>query len=276
MNCSDLESLARRRQLRQRLGDAEVLTHLRQCGACEALYASGQVGSLLVSEADTDVPFDLEAMRSELEQALQAEARDPAARLRGLSTPWRSSIVGGVILLTVGLVAAIGLRANWNAYPETRMWLTLGAFLVLLLVTLGQLFRPLTLIEKPSHQRAALLGAVGLPAVFALIPHEAALWAAPAEPGLGAVTCVLLGLVLTLPSAVCVFLGLRSPMNDASGSEPRSLWLAAGALGLIGNLTLQVHCALTTRGHLLFGHASLSVVWFVGLWVWSRRVRRPV
>jgi hypothetical protein len=274
VNCSDLSSLARQGQLQQRLGDADVLAHLRQCGACEALYGAGNVGILLVNEADAHFDFDLDAMRSGLDAVLAAEARDPAAPLRALPTRWRVAIALGVALFTAAAVWAIWLRVNWERYPETRMWFTLAALVLVLALALRELFRPLTLIERPGYQFVALLGATLLPVLLALSPHDHALLMAPANPLLGAGKCLLLGLALALPTAACVLLGMRTPMSEASGSEMRSLWLSAGAIGLVGNLVLQLHCAFTTSGHLLFGHASLSVVWLCALWLWSRRVRQ--
>lgn len=269
MNCSDLSSLARNGQLSQRLADAEVLAHLRQCGACEALYGSGAVGQVLADGADAP-EFDLDAMRGQLEQMLQAEARDPAARVRTLSTRVRLLVFTSVVLLTLGVVAATRLRGNWHSYPEVRMWLTLASLTGALVLAVRELYRPLTSLERPGYQFAVALGAVVLPIVFAVVPHEPAALTLPADSVMAAGKCLGLGLVLALPSAVFVVLGLRTPISEIAGSELRSLWLGAALMGLVGNLALQVHCAYTDSGHLLFGHAALPVVWFVVFGAWSR------
>jgi hypothetical protein len=270
VNCSDLSNLARAGQLQQRLGDAEVLAHVRQCGACEALYGPGNVGSLLAHGADAHFDFDVAAMRGDLEQLLQAESRDPAARVRGMPTRLRMLGVMGAVLLTACVVAATWLRGNWHSYPDTRMWVTLGSLAAVLGIAVRQLFRPLTSIEKPGYELSALLGALLLPVVLALVPHEEAVLTSPASPIVAAGKCLLLGLALGFPSAVFLLLGLRAPITEALGSDLRSLWLSAGVMGLVGNLVLQVHCALTASDHLLFGHATVSLAWLGVLWAWSR------
>lgn len=275
MNCSDLESLARSGQLKQRSNDGEVLAHLRQCGACEVLYTTGTVGDVLVEAADTQVVLDLDAMRSELEVVLAAEERDPAARMRALPTPWRTAAVVGVVTLTLVLVWATWLRSNWQTYPEVRMWVTLLAFCGVLAWSLRELYRPLSQLERPSLRLAALIATVVLPVVCALIPHEHGVLAAPSDPLIAAGKCLALGLGLAVPSAMFVVLGLRTPVYEPSGSDLLTLSLGAGAMGVVGNLVLQLHCALTVSSHLLLGHAALSAVWLLVLWAWSRSVRRP-
>lgn len=269
MNCSDLSSLARRGLLEQRLDDSEVLAHLRQCGACEALYAGGQVGALLASEADSTLDFDLDAMRSELDAVLDQEAKDPAARVRDLPLRWRLGVVGGVVGVTILGLAATWIRSDWDSYPAARMWLTLGVLAVIACVVLRELFRPLTSIERPRWQQTWLLAAVFTPVLLSLVPHHLE-ESGPDDFVSGAAACLAIGIGFLLPTAALVLLGLRAGVG-----ETRVVWLVAGFLGLIGNLALQLHCPYTDVSHLLFGHAALSVLWFGGLWAWLfvRRAR---
>lgn len=269
MNCSELSSLARKGQLAEHSADPDVLAHLRQCGACEALFGAGDVGQLLANGAEAP-EFDLAGMRGELERMLEAEARQPAARVRGLSTRARIWTFLSVVSLTLGVVAAVWLRGNWQSYPAARMWLTLVSLAVALVVVVRELFRPLTSLERPGYQLAVAFGAVVLPMVFALMPHDVAALAVPANAVSAAGTCLGLGLAFALPSVAFMLLGLRIPITQAAGLEPRSLWLGAALAGLVGNLGLQVHCAFTDSGHLLFGHAASSLIWFGGLVAWSR------
>lgn len=269
MNCSDLSSLARRGLLEQRLDDSEVLAHLRQCGACEALYAGGQVGAVLASEADSNFDFDLDAMRAELDAVLDQEAKDPTARVRDLPLRWRLGVVGAVVACTIVGLAATWARSDWDSYPAARMWITLGALAVTAFVVLRELFRPLTSIERPRLQQIWLLCAVFTPVVFSLLPHDSAPLGPPSFVS-GVAACLAIGIGMLLPTAACVVFALRSGVG-----ETRVSWLIAGFLGLVGNVALQLHCPYTELAHLLFGHAVLSVVWFAFLWLWLFVRRRP-
>lgn len=276
MNCSDLSSLARQGLLEQRLDDSEVLAHLRECGACEALYAGSQVGAVLANEAESSLDFDLDALRSALDAELDQEAKDPTARIRELPLRARLLLIGAVAGCTILGLAATWTRADWGSYPAARMWVTLGALAVTASFVLRELLRPLTTIERPRVQQAWLLGGVLTPVLFAVLPHgllsshsalssEALLPTAPHSFVSGAAACLAIGVGLLLPTAACVVLALRS-----AARETHAVWLVAGFLGLVGNVVLQVHCPFTDLMHLLFGHALLSVVWFALLWTWSR------
>jgi hypothetical protein len=265
VNCSDFASLARKGQLEQRLGEPEVLAHLRECGACEALYAGGHVANVLVNEAESDIDFDLSAMQAELSSLLDADAKDPTAPLRDLSLRARTALVVGVVVFTALVVWAVWARPDWANYPASRMALTLGALAAVSLLALRELLRPLTLIERPRLQWAWLWVAVLTPFAMALVPHHASDAMQPRSFLGGVGVCLVSGVAMLLPTAICVVLALRAAVG-----ETRGLWLLAGFLGLVGNLALQLHCPYTALSHLLFGHALLSVVWFGGLWLWFR------
>lgn len=275
MNCSDLESLARRGQLQQRLGDAEVLAHLRQCGACETLYAPGGVGSVLVGESESPPMLDLEAMRAELHGALQSDAREPGAWLRQLPTRWRVTAAAVLVLLTALAVWGTWRRDDWGAHEETLMWVTLSALFVATVAALVELFRPLTVLERPRVRWAIILCSVLLPFVFAIISSTEAAWPLPSDALRRASVCSAIGVGLALPSAVFVILALRTTLFEVGGADSRTLWLAAGVVGLIGNLGLQLHCPFTELEHLVMGHAPLSLLWAAALWVLSRSRRAP-
>jgi hypothetical protein len=60
------------------------------------------------------------------------------------------------------------------------------------------------------------------------------------------------------------------------GLEVRSrIWaLGAGAVGLVANLILLVHCPITNRAHLLAGHFSIGLAWFLTVAASERWLRR--
>lgn len=273
MICSELESLARSGQLEKHLGDPEVVAHLRQCGACEALYAgSGRVGAALLEERGGNPaisPLDLEALRSELDLMLVADSKAVAAPLRDLPTRTRVTISVGLGLGTALATALVWQRPDWSDYPSARMWLALGASAVVAAWALRELFRPLTEVANPARQRMVLVAALALPVLLALVPTHVHETREPANEIVAALACGLLGLGFAVPTAIWVLLAQRSTVQQTPLG-----WIVAGALGLVGNLALQVHCPFTHVAHLVLGHGLLGLVWGAGLWLGIGVTRR--
>jgi hypothetical protein len=69
--------------------------------------------------------------------------------------------------------------------------------------------------------------------------------------------CMGFGLLLGVPVYALLRLVDR---GNAFGSL-----IAASAAGLAGNFVLKAHCAIETTGHVLLGHASVAVLFVVGL-----------
>ncbi|MEM7434065.1 MAG: hypothetical protein AAF436_02865 [Myxococcota bacterium] len=194
------------------------------------------------------------AMRSECEQS------DKSVRgfLRGRSTLARRLILL-VVFTALGVVALINLPMVDESMRDGSWMMTLFAFVVLLLVSMMVVTRP---VHRPEPSRWAIVCLVGV-AVGATV--LAAFWPSSSAhaathqhaSGLMAGICMGVGVLLGVP----VYAALRLvDRGNAFGSL-----VAAAAAGLAGNLILKAHCAIDTTGHVLLGHASVAVLFVVGL-----------
>lgn len=281
MNCDDLERLARSGQLESRLSDPDVVVHLRECGACEALYTTQEhLGSVLLQQAAQVPELDLNALRTELHAAVERDDRGPAA-VRSLPTRLRVGIGVSITLATAAIVAGLGLRADWERYPAPVMALALGGFAVLFAVGYRELSRPMFEPEAPQFRLWISVLALALPIGISVIGADSAhgtvdssrvnpdvdhASATQADAMLLIFRCLVTGMLSAVPTAAWVFLARRNPWLGT-----RSLVLVAALLGLSGNLALQVHCPSRDWAHLFFGHAGLGLVMLVPLALWGRR-----
>ena len=197
------------------------------------------------SEAD---PPGFEA----LESALEGSARS------GLSerpTGQRVAAVFSAALAVLGAAWGWSVFSALDTNPTPRFWAALLA--VTLWITLGLTvsLRPLYKPPLPSTARWAMLALLVLtPLALAVWPPDTAYTLHDPPGGLKMLlgpelACLLSGGLSALPVLAiwALFQRATSPL----------LWpaiLAAGAAGLTGFVSLDFHCAITTRSHLLIGH----------------------
>ena len=175
----------------------------------------------------------------------------------------RSTTVRRLIVLAVFAILGVAGWYNLALVDESvrdPQWIaTLIVFFVLLIVAMMMVTRPVHWPELPRWQVACLVGvAVGATVLAAFWPGAGA-YAATHEHGSGmmAGACMGFGLLLGVP----VYASLRLvDRGNAFGSL-----VAAAAAGLAGNFVLKAHCAIDTTGHVLLGHASVAVLFVLGL-----------
>jgi len=175
----------------------------------------------------------------------------------------RSTMVRRLIVLSVFTVLAI---AGWFAFPlvsdqaRTVQWtISLVTFCVLLVVAMFMVTRPVHLPALPRWQSMCLACiAVGATVLAAFWPHPAAQAATHDHTGgvmVGA--CMGVGLLLGVPVYALLRLVDR---GNALGAL-----VAAAAAGLAGNFVLKAHCSVPGTSHELLGHASVALVFVLGL-----------
>ncbi len=175
----------------------------------------------------------------------------------------RSTMMRRLIVLSVFSVLAI---VGWFVFPvvsdhaRTVPWAaTLVTFAVLLVVAMFMVTRPVHLPALPRWQSVCLACiAVGATILAAFWPHPAA-QAATHDPAGGAMVGACMGAGLLLGVPVYALLRLVDRGN-AFGSL-----VAASAAGLAGNFVLKAHCSVPGTSHELLGHASVALVFVVGL-----------
>ncbi|MGB5811692.1 MAG: hypothetical protein WBG86_14240 [Polyangiales bacterium] len=175
----------------------------------------------------------------------------------------RSTLARRLVLLVVfgmlGIVALLNLPMVDESMRSTPWVTTLGAYLILLMVAMIVVTRPVHHPELPRWQILCLVGiAVGATVLAAFAPGSGAQAATHQHAtGVMAGICMGFGLLLGVP----VYAALRLvDRGNAFGSL-----VAAAAAGLAGNFVLKAHCAIDTTSHVLLGHASVAVLFVVGL-----------
>ena len=175
----------------------------------------------------------------------------------------RSTVARRLIVLTVFSLLAI---AGWFAFPlvgdqaRTAQWTaSLVTFCVLLVLAMFMVTRPVHLPALPRWQSVCLACiAVGATVLAAFWPYPAAQAATHDHTG-GAMAGACMGVGLLLGVPVYALLRLVDRGN-AFGSL-----VAAAAAGLAGNFVLKAHCSVPGTSHELLGHASVAVVFVLGL-----------
>lgn len=200
-----------------------------------------------------------EEMFSEMKARCDASDRTLAGFLRSRSTAMRRTIV-----LSVFAVLAV---AGWFAFPligedgRSIQWTaSLVAFCVLLVLAMFMVTRPVHLPAIPRWQSLCLVCvAVGATVVAAFWPVPAALAATTHDHpgGFMAGACMGVGLLLGVPVYALLRLVDR---GNALGNL-----VAAAAAGVAGNFVLKAHCSIAGTSHELLGHASVALVFVVGL-----------
>ena len=175
----------------------------------------------------------------------------------------RSTVARRLIVLTVFSLLAI---AGWFAFPlvgdqaRTAQWTaSLVTFCILLVLAMFMVTRPVHLPALPRWQSVCLACiAVGATVLAAFWPYPAAQAATHDHTGgVMAGACMGVGLLLGVPVYALLRLVDR---GNAFGSL-----VAAAAAGLAGNFVLKAHCSVPGTSHELLGHASVAVVFVLGL-----------
>ena len=184
--------------------------------------------------------------------------RSIAGYLRSRSTMARRVIVLGVF----ATLAVVG----WFVFPlvgdqaRTIQWaISLATFCVLLVIAMFMVTRPVHLPALPRWQSLCLVCiALGATVLAAFWPHPAAQAATPDHVGsVMAGACMGVGLLLGVPVYALLRLVDR---GNALGSL-----IAAAAAGVAGNVVLKAHCSVPGTSHELWGHASVAILFVVGL-----------
>ena len=184
----------------------------------------------------------------------------------------RSTIARRLIVLTVFAALAI---IGWFVFPlvgdEARSgpWIaSLATFCILLVLAMFMVTRPVHLPALPRWQSMCLACvAIGATVLAAFWPHPAAQAATQDHTG-GAMAGACMGVGLLLGVPVYALLRLVDRGN-AMGSL-----VAAAAAGLAGNFVLKAHCSVPGTSHELLGHASVALVFVVGLGLVHRATQK--
>lgn len=199
-----------------------------------------------------------EEMFSEVKAQCDKSDRSLAGFLRSRSTATRR-------MLVLSIFAVLGV-AGWFAFPligaegRSVQWTaSLVAFCVLLVLAMFMVTRPVHLPALPRWQSVSLVAlAVGATIVAAFWPIPATVAAAHDHGGgFMAGACMGAGLLLGVPVYALLRLVDR---GNALGNL-----VAAAAAGVAGNFVLKAHCAIPGTSHELLGHASVALVFVVGL-----------
>lgn len=201
----------------------------------------------------------VEEMFSDMKSRCDKSDRTLAGFLRS-----RSTLVRRAIVLSVFVALAV---AGWFAFPligeegRSVQWtVSLVAFCFLLVLAMFMVTRPVHLPALPRWQSLCLVCiAVGATVVAAFWPVPAAMAATTHDHGNGfmAGACMGVGLLLGVPVYALLRLVDR---GNALGSL-----VAAAAAGVAGNFVLKAHCSIAGTSHELLGHASVALVFVVGL-----------
>jgi len=200
----------------------------------------------------------MDRMFAELKSQCDEDDRSITGFLRSRSTRLRRLIV----LSVFALLAIVG----WFAFPliadpaRSAQWaISLVIFVALLLLAMFMVTRPVHLPALPRWQSLCLVCvAIAATILAAFWPIPATL-AATDDHGAGFVPggCMGVGLLLGVPVYALLRLVDR---GNALGSL-----VAAAAAGVAGNFVLKAHCPVPGTSHELLGHASVALVFVLGL-----------
>jgi len=231
--------------------------HVTACPACAAVAAAGPSLVRALDEPSDAAPTApaLDGMLAALEASIDRE-RGPAAWLRSRPTPVRLAVAAlgsGLVPLLVWLAWR---RVDAAAHPGDRLALEIAAVLVPAALLLAVGLWPL---HRPAWPRWVEPLALGL-AVLALLlgpalgpahhDHPASLGGTGAQLVPRATACLITGTVLALPVLAWLFAPRR-------GGE--RAWLLGGLAGLLGALSIFLHCPIVAPVHLLLGHVTVLV-----------------
>lgn len=254
-DCADLrDALKHGQPLTDELGE-----HAEKCEVCaELIGGEAELGRALASLEGAPQP-ELSKVMARVEESV---ARDTGAGawLSSRATPTRLMIgVGLPIGIAIWILVAKA-RPDLALYPIGRLAAIVVAYSLLVGAALRHALSPLQRTAPAPWVRPALTFAViALPFVVAILPaahtgHPASLEGGGDDFVRRALACFGFGTALSLP--VLVLWALLD--RQKQGSAPLAALVAAGA-GLVGVLSLELHCPITRPPHLLLGHASVAI-----------------
>jgi hypothetical protein len=187
------------------------------------------------------------------------------APVRPLRPAWQFAVAATA--LTAGF-AVLGIRLLGWAPPVSLGPLSLALLGVLFLATIGGAAWAAAQWMSPTG-RASLVWplATGSLLLFWLLAAGVSEPFVPLYAGL----CFTVGSVVALLTGVL----LLALFRRAAPLLRHRVSLAAGALaGLAGFLSIQAHCPIEERLHILVGHGLLPVVWALAGWLLARLALR--
>lgn len=232
--------------------------HLKQCPHCAELFGHSATLGHRLAIAEPPVLGNLNEQLV-LTESLIAHERGLRAYLRSRPTWLRwawSLMVPGLLLVRELLRHRVPLH-QLGAIRIVTGSVLLGA---LGLVVLSAL-RPLPLNPRRALPRSLLaMVAWCLPCLLWLAPEASAATEdfSRGDFALRSLTCFGYGTALAAPSVALLWAFDRSErIRFRVGA------LGAGLAALLASLLLLLHCPSTQRAHLLAGHFSIGLVWFV-------------
>ena len=245
---------------------AEAEAHLEACPHCRELLAqNAELGRSLALANEAPLPL---GFPEDLFDRLEARVADESglrAWLRSRPSKVRFALAAASVL---GVVAFGGMhmhRPDMAAYPPARLLGLLVVYALGIALAFGkELFES---VRKTSFADYGwlIVGALGVPFLVAFAPPTEASRAFGPEGALG---CFSFGVLLTLPTAALLWAFDRDDRLSL-----RTVCLSAAALGLAASTILELHCPSGNFVHVILGHASIGVAWFLA-WGVARRVER--
>lgn len=244
-----------------------VDAHVQGCTLCaELFHDSASLGRRLALAAQ----HGAQSPSLVAAEALIENERGLRAFLRGRSTRTRWLLSLALPALLVSRELWLG-RVPWQKLGSPRLLFGLFLLAAFPLVACSTL-RPLPIARRAARLRRLLaLAAWCLPCLLSFAPQTepsaAELWGGFA---LRSLVCFAYGSALAAPSFALHW------VFDRSIRVPFRVWTSAvGVVALLANAILLLHCPSTNRAHLLAGHLSIGLVWFLAVSLargWSRLV----
>jgi len=213
-------------------------------------------------EAESSDDLDLGALYADVRARVDDEK--PAEKMRALSSPRRYLMAFFAFGIVLGLTVGVMPRADLGSYPPHLLAAYLGSLGVLFVLALLAALRPVHLPPLPRWQNVGLtVLAIVATCVLAVVPglRDHVTFRLPESAGfwMQAKNCIGYGLLIGLP----VYGALR--LLDRG--NPLGRLLSAAAAGLCANMMLEMHCPVGGAQHLLATHASVLVIFVVGVLV---------
>ncbi|MEX1363047.1 MAG: hypothetical protein AB1Z98_07970 [Nannocystaceae bacterium] len=238
-----------------------LVEHVASCPACATVVEGG---APLAQALDTAPPVaSLEGVWARVQAEVERE-RGPAAALRSLRTPLRVALVAAVAGLLPGLTLLLWGRGDLHVYPVARLLLDVTVVAVPAALLLAVAMRPLHTRPWPRWLAALAVGLAVLGALIGpmMVPahhaHPLSLAGTGDDLVRRAVACLVAGAVLGLPLAVVAGLVMRR-----RGRFGLPVGLAVVLAGLVGTVSIFLHCPLVAPVHLVLGHSTVLLVYLL-------------
>jgi hypothetical protein len=198
---------------------------------------------------------DLNPVFAALEEDIASE-RGVRAWLCSRPTWQRVGLAALVAIAIPLLVLATWARVDLPVFPRSRLAIELAILIIAALPALWLALRPLHLPMLPQWTGVAVIAtAVAAAALVASLPpahalHPASMRGVGDELVARALACFIFGSIFALPMFLALFVLDRSP-----GLATTALVLA----GLVGNISLELHCPIVSPAHLLAGHFTVPL-----------------